>query len=77
MKNKTRKTVGNICLLAGIVLLLAALSLVLFNLHEDKRSGERAGEILAELKEIIPDEAMKNVAVIKMDVIKLSCKEHI
>ncbi len=56
MKNNTRKTVSNICLAAGIVLLIAALSLVLYNIHQDRQSGEKAHEVLAELKGMIPEE---------------------
>ncbi|OPZ22290.1 MAG: Sortase family protein [Firmicutes bacterium ADurb.BinA205] len=51
-----RRTVSNICLAAGIVLLIAALSLVLYNIHQDRQSGEKAHEVLAELKGMIPEE---------------------
>ena len=49
MKNIASKC----CFAIGIVLLLGALSLVLYNINEDKQSGEKAGEILSALKDEI------------------------
>lgn len=40
----------------GIVLLGAALSLVLYNLNEDQKSGQQAQNLLIEVKNQIPDE---------------------
>ena len=49
MKNIASKC----CFAIGIVLLLGALSLVLYNINEDKQSGEKAEEILSALKDEI------------------------
>ncbi|MDE5755116.1 MAG: sortase [Oscillospiraceae bacterium] len=46
----------------GIVLLGAALSLVLYNLNEDQKSGEQAQNLLAEVKREIPDETQPTEA---------------
>ncbi|HAJ97653.1 MAG TPA: sortase [Ruminococcus sp.] len=43
------KNLSTVCILTGIALLLAALSLVLYNVHEDEQSGEQAQEILSVL----------------------------
>ena len=51
MKNIASKC----CFAIGIVLLLGALSLVLYNVNEDKQSGEKAEEILSALKDEIDD----------------------
>ena len=50
MKNLASKC----CFAIGIVLLLAALSLVVYNINEDKQSGKRAGKVLSVLKDEIP-----------------------
>ncbi len=41
---------GKYFIISGAVLLLAALSLILYNVHEDRKSGEYAETVLAELK---------------------------
>lgn len=51
-----RSIASKCCFAIGIVLLLAVLSLVLFNVHEDRQSGEKAEEILSVLKDEIPEE---------------------
>ena len=42
------------CFTLGTVLLLSALFLVLYNLHADRKGGEEAGSILAEMKQELP-----------------------
>lgn len=43
------------CFLMGIVLLLTALSLILYNISEDKNSARQAQNILTEIKTEIPE----------------------
>lgn len=43
--------IGNILMILGAVLILAALSLFLRNQREDKKAGEAASEILSQMKE--------------------------
>jgi len=50
MKNK-----GLCLIIAGTMLVLSALFLVFYNFRQDNRSGEKASEILSEIKEIIPE----------------------
>lgn len=50
-----KKTHGLCCILLGAILLIAALSLVLYNTNENKESGEVANNILSELKSVIPE----------------------
>lgn len=45
-----------ICLTIGTVLLIAALSIVLYNFHQDKEAGEYAQSVLAEIKSEIPQD---------------------
>ena len=44
------KKLSTACILTGIALLLAALSLVMYNLHEDEKGGEQAQEVLSVLQ---------------------------
>ncbi len=48
------KRLGRICMITGAVLIVAALSLVLWNQNEDKKSGDSAREILSQLIVQIP-----------------------
>ena len=48
------KRLGRICMITGAVLIVAALSLVLWNQNEDKKSGESARDILSQLIVQIP-----------------------
>lgn len=50
-----RKTHGLCCILLGAALLIAALSLVLYNMNENKKGGEAAESILNELKIALPE----------------------
>lgn len=50
-----KKTHGLCCILLGAILLIAALSLVLYNTNENKESGEVANSILSELKSVMPE----------------------
>ena len=52
---KARKTIQYSCFFLGTALLLAALFLVLYNLHEDRQGGEQAEAVLAALQESIPE----------------------
>lgn len=56
-----RNIASKCCFAIGIVLLLAVLSLVLFNVHEDRQSGEKADEILSVLKDEISEETTSAV----------------
>jgi len=49
-----KNTRGLCWILAGAVLLAAALSLCLYNWHQSIRSGETAQEVLTVLKEELP-----------------------
>ena len=49
-----KKTHGRLCIILGAALLFAALSLVLYNLNQDRRSGNTARELLAELRQEMP-----------------------
>lgn len=51
-----KKRFGTCFIAIGTALLIAALSIVLYNLSQDKSSGERAHKILAELKSEIPED---------------------
>lgn len=48
---------GACCVILGAMLMISALSLVIYNSHQDKKSGEAAQEALTKLKEIIPEPA--------------------
>ena len=45
---------GLFCVVLGALLLIAAVSLVLYNKNENEKSGEAAQSVLVELVEIIP-----------------------
>ena len=49
-----KKRFGTCFIAIGTALLIAALSIVLYNFSQDKSGGERAQKILAELKSEIP-----------------------
>ncbi|MCM1133327.1 MAG: sortase [Ruminococcus flavefaciens] len=50
-----KKTHGLCCILLGAILLIAALSLVLYNKNENEKGGEVADSIVAELKIELPE----------------------
>jgi sortase A len=50
---KTRQ--GSICIVLGIVLLLVALSITLYNLNEDINSGKRASEVALKIEALLPE----------------------
>lgn len=50
-----RKTVRICCFVMGAVLLLSALFLVIYNIAEDKKSGETAERVLSALKRDTPE----------------------
>ena len=52
------------CLISGTALLLAALFLVLYNIHEDKQGGERAEAVMSALRESIPDDVPETTAAL-------------
>lgn len=53
-----RKTIGTVCMGLGTVLVLAALSLFVWNRYEDRQAGEAAREVLPQLiQEIAPQPA--------------------
>ena len=56
-----KKTHGLCCILLGAALLIAALSLVLYNMNENKKGGEAANSILNELKIGMPSQYMNNL----------------
>lgn len=50
-----KKTHGLCCIILGAILLIAALSLVLYNKNENEKGGEVANSILNEIKMEIPE----------------------
>ena len=52
------------CYVLGTALLLAALFLVLHNLHEDRQSGEQAENVLSQLVEEIPEETQEPTVLV-------------
>ena len=52
------------CYFIGTALLLAALFLVLHNLHEDRQSGEQAENVLSQLVEEIPEETQEPTVLV-------------
>lgn len=54
-----KRKCARLFILFGTMLLLAALFLVLFNLHQDKKSGEISQSVLSELKEMIPQKPIE------------------
>lgn len=50
-----KKTHGLCCILFGAILLIAALSLVLYNMKESEQGGEIAESILCEIKSELPE----------------------
>ncbi len=50
-----KKTHGLCCILFGAILLIAALSLVLYNMKESEQGGEIAESILCEIKSDLPE----------------------
>lgn len=51
-----RRKFGIICMFLGVILVALAFSLILFNIHEDKKAGKSAEDILLLLQDEIPDE---------------------
>ncbi|MBO6116396.1 MAG: sortase [Ruminococcus sp.] len=49
------KVIKYTCFISGTALLIAALFLVMYNVHEDRRGGEQAESALTELRENIPE----------------------
>ena len=49
------KVIRTCCMTLGTALLLAALFLVIYNIHEDREGGEQAEAVLSALKQEIPD----------------------
>lgn len=56
-----RRKLGMICMFLGTILILIALSLVLFNKYEDNKAGNSAEDILATLKDRTPDPDSKQI----------------
>lgn len=54
-----RKNKGNYFIAFGVLLLIAAALLIIFNVVQDKKSGERAKEVLTVVEERITEEVMK------------------
>lgn len=55
-----RKIHGIICIAIGTALLITALSLVLYNWNQNKKSGEAAQKVLTQLKDEIPMQPEKS-----------------
>lgn len=53
MQNKQRKNPGKIFILLGVLMIVAALALVVYNKLESDRAGEAAEGALIELESII------------------------
>ena len=53
MSNKQRKHPGNLFILLGVLLIVAALALVVYNKLESDRAGEASEGALLELESII------------------------
>ena len=49
------KIIKRIFILSGIVMLLASLSLCVYNILQDRTAKERSHEVLSELKQLIPE----------------------
>lgn len=52
-----RRRAGTICILAGAALILAALSLFLWNRNEDRQAGKFAGAVLVKVEEAAEDDS--------------------
>lgn len=52
---KSNKKLGAVLITLGILMLLSAAAVVVYNTRQDKQSGEISREILSELKQEIPD----------------------
>ncbi len=55
-----RHRIGIVCMLLGAALVLAAMSLFLWNLNEDRRAGAAVEEILPQVMEIIQSVSERN-----------------
>lgn len=55
-----KKMHGKICIITGTALLLAALSLVFFNLYNDSQSGKTAQRLLNDIKNEIPQSSQNS-----------------
>lgn len=49
------KRIGNVCVIAGVVLILSALLLFLYNCYEDKKAGQEADRMLADVQAAIAE----------------------
>ena len=49
------KAIGTVCVLLGVILILSALSLIVFNLWQEERSGVNAGQAMEQLLEQMPE----------------------
>lgn len=57
------KAIKRIFILSGTVLLLAALSLCIYNIMQDRTANKRSHEVLSELKQLIPETSAENNTV--------------
>ena len=54
------KAIKRIFILSGSVLLLAAISLCIYNILQDRTANKRSQEVLSELKQLIPETSAMN-----------------
>lgn len=61
MKEKRKSKISTFLIIMGTMLLLVALFLIVFNIQQDKESGEAADTVMAELKEDIRDNSENHI----------------
>ena len=67
-----KKMHGRLCIMIGAALLLAALSLVLYNLNKDSQGGKASQELLAELKLEMPQIMIYSKSMKMMNLIRIT-----
>ena len=69
------RKIGSICVSAGVVLVLAALLLFLYNRYEDERAGQRSNRMLADVQAMIAERNTKSAEPTEEDPIEEAVQE--
>ncbi len=69
------RKIGSICVSAGVVLVLAALLLFLYNRYEDERAGQKSDRMLADVQAVIAERNTKSAESTEEDPIEETVQE--
>lgn len=65
------KKIGSFCMVTGIILIITAVGLLLYNLDENKKAEEASKEILEVIKKTISDEEENDIAPIEEESMQI------